>query len=285
MDERILAEWQTIDGDPFEAAYRPSYESFEMAEAVSFVYFLNEGKSIVHNGDHPSYLNCFRRTDENEIWILLRNHYGYEPDAATKDLIRMLSGSIGAASIRHQEFAVGFDNLGYNGSLVNSLRDDRFLAADSQMCSAIWEEAYRIGGGNPYYFSAVSAGYSPRQCTVFAWYRFWQVYGYSGNPGGAFGNGKDWAMGVVHYHPDKFILSSTPAPGSIVSFPATAGNPYGHVGFIEKVDGDTVWYSDGNVNGGGIRLNTKMSAAKLAEDSCGHEGCLVFAVPYTLERG
>ena len=93
------------------------------------------------------------------------------------------------------------------------------------------------------------------QCTTFAWWRFYDTYGYDS---GARGNGKGNAKEVVDANPDKFYLSNAPAPGAVFS-----QQNHNHVGFIEKVDDTYIWESDGNVffnghrDGGGIRINYK----------------------------
>ena len=110
--------------------------------------------------------------------------------------------------------------------------------------------------------TSLGASYFGRQCTDFAKWRFLQYYGwvYLSN-----GNGNEVAHNLVAAYPDKFELitdtRNVPA-GSIFSLKTY---PWGHVGFVEKVEDGYIYFSDGNVNMStlnipdGMRINEKMS--------------------------
>lgn len=87
------------------------------------------------------------------------------------------------------------------------------------------------------------------QCTDFVRYSAHQMYGIVTH-----GNGNE----VVHYlvteHPDMFVLSSTPAPGAIISIKRTSddrsspGYKYGHTAIVLSVDldNDRMTTAEGN---------------------------------------
>lgn len=121
-----------------------------------------------------------------------------------------------------------FGSFGFNGNIKDPIKEENATSTNySQMAVP----------GNPFAIP---------QCTWFAWARFYQVYGYDS---GARGNGNSNARQIVAAHPDKFQMSSSPAPGAVFSI---YSGPYilpqyGHVGFVEAVEGDTMWVSEGNV--------------------------------------
>jgi hypothetical protein len=144
---------------------------------------------------------------------------------------------------------------GFNGSLngdasiaeIAELGDNVYYPAGTDQCIAWWNRIHSdiFANGLAYYAK------DPTTCTNFAHWRFWLQYGYDcGN-----GDGGYVAENTVNKYPDIFELVRYPVAGSIVSF--RGGSIWGHVGFIEKVEDGYVWWSDGNVSGGGIRFNTK----------------------------
>jgi surface antigen len=153
-------------------------------------------------------------------------------------------------------------NYGFEGG---KLTGEENVVLSAEEASSLWSQ---IAIGNPFYTAGIINGYDPRQCTTFAYWRFLKYYGY---PAGATGNGNQWAEQVVAAHPDKFVLSDNPAPGAIYSL--YGGDNSNHVGFVEKVEGDYMWISDGNVNNYGIRLNYKMAIAGF------NSGYVKYAVP------
>ena len=273
--EQALKDWQNNEGIELETHYSSGCSSFYLAEAVSFYYYDQTGKNIVQDGNWNSYLNCFATTDNVTIFKLMKLQYGYEPDGTTKDNIAKLTNSLVAAKINRNNLS-DIKSLGFEGSTGCTVAENTKILVSDPLNDFIWQQAYEIGGGNPFYYAAKAGPWDPRQCTTFAWYRFYQYYGYDS---GARGSGWINAEQVAAAHSDKFVESSSPAPGSIVSFPGTQDNPDGHVAFVEKVEGNTVWYSEGNYENHGIRLNTRTSTTELNNLYCRGNACLVYAVP------
>lgn len=162
------------------------------------------------------------------------------------------------------------NDSGYYGSTGITEKEDTYYPLGSEMNNYIWGLVFQ--NGNP--FPQYPSGYDGRQCTAFAWYRFYQEYKFDS---GARGNGKDNAREIVFAHPDKFVLSNTPAPASIFSakrlYPE---DTCGHVGFVEKYDGSSIWISHGNVNHHGIFFNQKFSYLEFENHYC--KGGCEFAV-------
>lgn len=114
------------------------------------------------------------------------------------------------------------------------------------------------------------------QCTYYAWSRFYQIYGYDS---GARGNARFNADEVVRAHPDAFELSSQPKSKSIFSASSGTWFPqYGHVGFIEKVQGNTIWISEGNVYINGVGGNIRTYQTTLSQLQAQYPD-IVFANP------
>ena len=100
------------------------------------------------------------------------------------------------------------------------------------------------------------------------------------------GNGKDLAMQVVakYGNPQSttpggywFTLSSNPSGGAVFSTAPTATNPYGHTGWVEQVEGEYMWYTDGNIGSNkGVRVNNKM----LIKDFNARRTWVKYAVPH-----
>jgi len=121
-------------------------------------------------------------------------------------------------------------------------------------------------------------------CTQFAWYRLFTETGITD----LHGNGRAMANNLCREHSDQYYcMVDTPAPGAILS---VGGGIYGHVFYVEKVEGDTMWVSDGNVYNGvgdgsraftgtdqtGMRINYPMSMSYFHR-MYGYNG--VFAIP------
>lgn len=98
-------------------------------------------------------------------------------------------------------------------------------------------DEYETHAGNPF---------ARPWCTWWAWNRFYEVYGYDS---GARGNGCTNVSEILRAHPDKFKSSTEPVAGAVFSVPAGvlggAAASAGHVGFVEKVEGDYIYTSEG----------------------------------------
>lgn len=95
--------------------------------------------------------------------------------------------------------------------------------------------AYSDSSKNVYY-----PGYTG-QCTWFVAGRFYELYGYKA---GFTGNGSECAGQLVRTYPDKFELSTSPAPGAIFSC-----TRFNHVGVVVGFDGQNITIQEGNING------------------------------------
>lgn len=159
-------------------------------------------------------------------------------------------------------FGSGAESNGYDGDIKGAIKEDNMFI---NSVGAIKQ------------FSTPGNPFSPGQCTWYAWSRFYQVYGYDS---GARGNGKENAREIVAKHGDKFVESSTPAPGGVISFD---GAGPGHVAFIEAVEGDTIWLFDGNYGGNGTLWLHKTTIKKYIADNqaygSGWNGNYTIAVP------
>jgi surface antigen len=108
----------------------------------------------------------------------------------------------------------------------------------------------RCGGGYPYCNYALDGGVDPwgmyyRECVS---YTAWRVYNAYGNMPywGGHGNANQWVNNAINA---GIPTGSTPKVGSVgVSF----GGYYGHVVWVEAVNGNTVFYSDYNRAGPGM---------------------------------
>ena len=80
------------------------------------------------------------------------------------------------------------------------------------------------------------------QCTWFAWGRFYEIYGYSP---GFIGDGYKCANQLVAAHPDRFVISDTPAVGAVFS---TINR--NHTGIVIGWDGKNITIQEGNLDGG-----------------------------------
>ncbi len=97
-------------------------------------------------------------------------------------------------------------------------------------------------------------------CTEWAHFFLYLAYGrdYNTNPGrdGGDGNGANIAYTLALRYGNEWVTSSQPTAGAI--FSVTGINEgAGHVGMITKVEGNNIWYCDGNLlgSGGKTRLN------------------------------
>lgn len=149
---------------------------------------------------------------------------------------------------------------GISGSVtqaeIQALGDDIFFPGASSQCNDWWSRIHTdIHANNLTYYAD-----DPTTCTNFAHWRFWLQYGAdAGN-----GNGDQMAANTVALYSGQYQLVSFPVAGSIYSVMG-----YNHVGFIERVADGYVWFSDGNVAGGGIRFNTKRTIASFLQETGG----------------
>ena len=271
--DQAFQRWMETDYPQLQNYSESAYPSLEMAYGISFYYQVIEGHSIFDEG--IDFISIFTEDDREKVIEEIENIYQIDVPDNQQSSIASLGDSLSEVTEPDSIIPLIVDTSQGSGDLALYPENTYYTGGDPR-AAAIWREAYHIGGGNPFYYFAIHGGWSPNQCTTFAWYRFYQVYGYDC---GARSDGRYFAASVVNSHPDRFSLQYYPAAGAVVSFPPTATNSHGHVGFVEKVEGDYLWYSEGNYDGGGIRLNTKMNISSLTRAKCGSSWCIAYAVP------
>jgi len=90
--------------------------------------------------------------------------------------------------------------------------------------------------------ASVGNRYAPGNCTWYAYERRLQL----GRPIGSFwGHARAWSTSA---RAAGFLVNNTPAPGAIIQN-AWGGYGYGHVGIVERVDGQNIYVSDMNYAG------------------------------------
>ena len=227
----------------------------------------------VNSVDWLGYGKCFTGKD------YMAANYDYTKDGTWNNLERFLGKSFKKEKILDIiEIAKQID--GYvteqtGNTNVEQLFDGerKYLVYTSDECQALWDEIFKDHANNPdslskgnwdrYPTTPSDVGSGP-QCTDFASWRCWKQYGH----GTAGGNGWEVARKLVAAYPDEFYYSITPKAGAIFSWGTGEANSAGHVGFVEKVDGDDIYISDGNIFLGnmyhGIRINEcyKLSTLK-----------------------
>lgn len=266
--EADLQRWMEEDLPNLSDLTKEDYPSLKLAYAISY-YYQAIGKESIFSlpGD---FISIFENRKTDECLEIIQQQYGLEFSPDQEKALAALGEQLMINT--NPELVL----YGVSGGQLLDVPENTYYPGSDPRCATIWNEAYSIGGGNPYYYFAITGDWSPRQCTTYAWYRFYQYYGYSP---GATGDGRSFAAEVVRAHSDRFVLRYAPAAGSIMSFPPTGENIHGHVGFVEKVEGDYMWYSEGNYCGGGIRMNTKVSISSLTRARCGNSACIAYAVP------
>ncbi len=102
------------------------------------------------------------------------------------------------------------------------------------------------------------------QCTWYAWGR---VYEKTGIKFDVTANAADW------FYRTSFPKGYEPRANSIAVWGTTEGNPYGHVAFVEYVDGDTIYFTEANVDtfrtGGGYDGRLKQSPFEIFKNRGG----------------
>lgn len=90
--------------------------------------------------------------------------------------------------------------------------------------------------------ASVGNRYAPGNCTWYAYERRLQL----GRPIGSFwGHARAWSTSA---RAAGFLVNNTPAPGAIIQND-WGGGGYGHVGIVERVDGQNIYVSDMNYAG------------------------------------
>jgi hypothetical protein len=251
--QKYESEWQQNDLDEFLKYPSEDYGyKYEAASVSLFYSAAHHGAKVTDIGSMNDYMASFKGTyssSADDPWFVpvvgylkwgIRGDVNNSSALDTYNCIHRLADKMRAAG---EGTSYGIDGAASVAEIEN-LGDNTYYPGTSSQCSTWWDRIHAdIFANNLSYWSE-----DPRTCTNFAHWRFWLQYGMDAGSG----NGDQMASNTVAMYPDRFELVDYPVAGSIVS---TMG--YNHVQWIEKVEGDYLWFSDGNVSGGGIRFNTR----------------------------
>ena len=141
-------------------------------------------------------------------------------------------------------------NLGTHGGQMDPVLVR--LIQEAEANGALTMTSHTPGGG--YY------------CTEWVHLFMYLAYGkdFNTNPGrdGGDGNGANIARTLAMRY-DEWEMSPVPTAGAVFSVQYTNGGA-GHVGMITKVEGDRVWWCDGNIGGSGY--NTRINQETTLQD-------------------
>lgn len=132
----------------------------------------------------------------------------------------------------------------WNESAMFSVLQDGSYT-DSEFRSLYLDEMTKIANEGDFRYYFAIAPYASIQCTDLTKYLFYKKYGMKS----ASANGKDVVQLTAAMYPSQFVISSTPQEG--VFFSTRNGTVYGHTGYINKIEGDTIWISEANVSENG----------------------------------
>lgn len=271
----------------------------ERASAFYYGWYCNSkagNKSPIPAGksqDWNALGNCFIDTALTEITNDTEFSFSYN-DECWKKVEDLYGISITKANVKnfsniykliHESRFYSTADSGIVGELFNESKypENTILAGNSAEGKEIWSNmlADSSDGTN---FSVSSYN---KQCVDISHWRFWTLYGVDWS--GA-GNGVDCVNNIVSTYPDSshttpdgyyFANSTQPSGGAVFSRVRTT--PYGHTGMIEKVEGDYLWFTDGNVYllgaTKGVRVNYKIAIDDFLNSSAYCAGGCTFAVP------
>lgn len=268
-----------------EATIFKKNDAKDRASAFFLAYYENKSKSPVPKGvtfETYKLADCFLDT------ALTEAPEDGEYKLSTKDAcwkkIEDLYGIVIRTSVKTEanEIYQAIKSSKYNvigDDWAQNYEENTYYQPGSAEAIALWNQILADHNANP---TAIAAGYwgnvAWRQCTSFISWRLWKSVGH----GTANGNGAQVAANLVAAYPNEFTLSSTPTAGAVFSTYGTSSA--GHVGYVEKVEGDYMWISDGNIGGlnpgglestSGIRINYKVNISNFARS---HNGA-VYAIP------
>lgn len=277
----------------------------DRASAFYLTWYMNKDKSPIPAGqqkDWEAYETCFEETSlktykdvktysiskDDPCWKKIEDLYGISINASTKSDANLIYEQIHYSPYYQEYVAVTGGGVVGELYLPERYAEGSAYEGGSDKAVTIWNQVKTESRGN---FS-LSPFYP--QCVDFAHWRFWTMYKQDWS--GA-GNGKECAGNIVATFPDAsrttkegyyFTLSNQPSGGAVFSVGETSSNPWGHVGFVEKVEDGYLWFSDGNVSlggyveGQGIRVNNKMKVDRFLKGEPCYGAC-TFAVPNKAE--
>ncbi len=249
------------------------------AEAISCYYYVGYGYSLFDSNQvnymtMEQYIYYFQQDyTEDEIYDFLETYTGNAlKDDSSLPWRENMRKNISTLKNKFRNASVSADGINGSVEMLDYPEDTYFPYSDPQ-CQSLWNTIVADINAN----SAISGTYTgSMQCTTFANWRLWKYTGHGVRPNGTHGNGASMASDLATYYPDEYELSYTPKAGAIFSAGGVTGQ-HNHVGFVEKVDGDTMWVSDGNVGTHGIRLNYKWNIDFFNNTKYG--GDVIYAIP------
>ena len=239
-EERIVISERDID--EFNDRYNYGMEN-EYAQAIAACFYHDYKRNISSALSDFSLILNGKTLDE--CISIAKSRYKYKLIEYRRDTIKTLRD--------YYRCRNGIMEYGEHSRIIPCEYDNLVVKLDTPEAAQIWERYRTIGGGNGFYTVNKRRYW---QCTTFAWARFYEVYGYDS---GAVGDGCFHAIEIVRAHPTRFVKSTMPAAGATFSKWLTETNHAGHTGFVEAVEGDYMWISEGNYDSaGGIRFNYRI---------------------------
>ena len=259
--QTILHE-NAFDGDvPKAKLSSDSTAHYKEAMACAFLMesWIVDGKSALpRNVDWKEFGNCFTgddfmylkyNPDKDETWSNLENLLDIELSDSTIQNIVEIAKQIDGY-VEQQVYEGDIDQL-FNG-------EPMILYFENPDGQEMWDRIFADHYNNLSVMHSGNWDRSNPQCTDFASWRCWKQYGH----GTANGNGSQVAGNLVRTYPEEFVLSRNPKSGAIFSYSL---GQFGHVGYVEKVEGDIMYLSEGNAGASGsindhsIKLNCQIS--------------------------
>lgn len=271
----------------------------ERASAFYYGWYCNTkagNKSPIPAGksqDWNALGNCFLDTALTEITDDTEFSFSFS-DECWKKVEDLYGISISKTNVKnfsniykliHESRFYSTAGSGIVGDLFNESKypENTVLIGNTLEASEIWNtvSAESSGGAN------FSISPFDKQCVDISHWRFWTLYEIDWS--GA-GNGVECVGNIVNTFPDSshttpngyyFASSTQPSGGAI--FSRVRLKPWGHTGIIEKVEGDYLWFTDGNITLGGatkgVRINYKVAINDFLNSSQYCAGGCTFAVP------
>lgn len=280
VDQRTT-DWFNNEYPSFSAYTTEDVPQLYFAEAISCYYYVGYGYSLFDSNQTyymtlDQYIYYFQQDyTEEEIYDFLETYTGnaLEDDSSVPwraDMRKNIS------TLTSKFKSASASSNGINGTVeMLDYPEDTFLAYSSAECQNLWSTIVSDIKSNP----AISNTWiGSMQCTTFANWRLWKYTGHGVRPDGGNGDGSTMAETLVNNYPDEYELSSSPKAGAIFST-GRINSSMNHVGFIEKVEGDIMWVSDGNVSGGGIRVNYRWNIDYF--NNTKYRGDIIYAIPKT----
>lgn len=295
---RSASVFKTTSSDSKETKTK-KLDAKERASAFYYGWYCNSksgGKSPIPAGqsqDWNALGECFLDTALTEItddtefslsydddcWKNVENLYGI---SITKTNVKNFSNIY---KLIHESRFYSTADTGIVGELFNETTypENSSLIGNTSETSTFWNAMYADSANG----SNFSVSPFNKQCVDISHWRFWALY--ETDWSGA-GNGCQCVGNIVSTFPDEthttpngyyFVNSTEPSGGAV--FSRVKVEPWGHTGMIEKVEGDYLWFTDGNVKISGInkgaRVNYKVKIGEFLNSSSYCAGGCTFAVP------